>query len=294
MPPPSNGDPVIGAVGDIACDPVDPNWNNNLGQNGFCHHKATSDVALALNPQWMLTLGDHVYNGGTASQFSASYDPTWGRLKAITRPVLGNHEFGTSGASGYFNYFGSAATPLDPSCRSNCNAWYSYDVGAWHIVALNTECDRNNGNCAAGSPQETWLKNDLQTHANPCTLVYTHHPKWSSSSFGDASHDALIQAAYDNNVDLMLVGHAHEYERFAPQDPQSQLDNARGIAEILVGTGGRDFSGFSTVLPNSLVRNNNTYGILKLTLHPTSADFQFLRDPTSVGFLADSGTVACH
>ncbi len=294
MPPPSNGDPVIGAVGDIACDPVDPNWNNNLGQNGFCHHKATSDVALALNPQWMLTLGDHVYNGGTASQFSASYDPTWGRLKAITRPVLGNHEFGTSGASGYFNYFGSAATPLDPSCRSNCNAWYSYDVGAWHIVALNTECDRNNGNCAAGSPQETWLRNDLQTHANPCTLVYTHHPKWSSSSFGDASHDALIQAAYDNNVDLMLVGHAHEYERFAPQDPQSQLDNARGITEILVGTGGRDFSGFSTVLPNSLVRNNNTYGILKLTLHPTSADFQFLRDPTSVGFLADSGTVTCH
>ncbi|OLB75036.1 MAG: hypothetical protein AUI14_22180 [Actinobacteria bacterium 13_2_20CM_2_71_6] len=294
MPSQGGGDPVIGAVGDMACDPVDPNWNNNLGQNGFCHHKATSDVALALNPRWMLTMGDHVYNGGTASQFSASYDPTWGRLKAITRPALGNHEFGTSGAGGYFNYFGSAATPLDPSCRSNCGGWYSFDVGTWHIVALNTECTRNGGNCAAGSAQETWLRNDLQTHANACTLVYTHHPKWSSSSFGDNDHDALIQDMYDNNVDLMMVAHAHEYERFAPQDPQSQLDTARGITEILVGTGGRDFSGFSAILPNSLVHNNNTYGIMKLTLHPTSADFQFLRDPTSAGFLADSGTVNCH
>ena len=293
-PPPSNGDPVIAAVGDIACDPTDPNWNNNLGNNGFCHHKATSDQALALGPQWMLTLGDHQYNGGTASQFAASYDPTWGRLKAITRPALGNHEFGTSGASGYFNYFGAAATPLDPTCRSNCNAWYSFDVGSWHIVALNTECDRNNGNCAAGSAQETWLRNDLQAHPNACTLVYTHHPKWASSSFGETRIDALLQVMYDNNVDLMLTGHAHYYERFAPQNPQSQRDDARGITQIIVGTGGRDFSGFSTPLPNSLVRNNNTYGIMKLTLHPNSADFQFLRESTSIGFLADSGTVSCH
>jgi hypothetical protein len=242
----------------------------------------------------MLTLGDHQYNGGTNSQFTASYDPTWGRLKSITKPVLGNHEFGTSGAGGYFSYFGDAATPLEPGCRSNCNGWYSYDVGAWHIVALNTECDRNNGNCAAGSEQETWLRSDLQAHPSACTLVYTHHPRWSSSSFAETGIDALIQDMYDNNVDLMLVGHAHQYERFAPQNPQSQRDDARGITEMLVGTGGRDFSGFTTPLPNSLVRNNNTYGIMKLTLHPTSADFQFLRDTTSTGFLADSGTVTCH
>ena len=291
--PPASGDPVVGAVGDIACDPADPNWNNNLGQNGFCHHMATSDLALALNPLWMLTLGDHQYNGGTASQFAASYDPTWGRLKAITRPVLGNHEFGTSGASGYFNYFGDAATPLQPGCRSNCDAWYSFDVGAWHIVALNTECDRNSGNCNAGSAQETWLRSDLQSHQNACTLVYTHHPRWSSNSFAEPGIDALVQTMYDNNVDLMLVGHSHTYERFAPQNPQGARDDARGITEIVNGNGGRDFSGFSTPSANSLARNNNTYGILKLTLHATSADFRFLPDQTS-GLFVDTGTVNCH
>ena len=291
--PPSSGDPVVAAVGDIACDPADPNWNNNLGQNGFCHHQATADLVLGLNPLWMLTLGDHQYNDGSPSQFTASYDPTWGRLKAITRPVLGNHEFGTSGASGYFNYFGDAATPLQPGCRSNCDAWYSYDVGAWHIVAFNSECTRNNGNCNAGSAQETWLRTDLQSHQNACTLVYTHHPKWTSNSFAEPGVDPLIQAMYDNNVDLMLVGHSHTYERFAPQNPQSVRDDARGITEILVGSGGRDFSGFSTPLANSLIRNNNTYGVLKATLHARSADFQFLPDRTS-GLFTDSGTVNCH
>ena len=293
--PPANGDPVVVAAGDIACSPADANYNGGAGTATACHMKATSDLVLSLNPVAVITLGDEQYNSGKLTDFLTSYDPTWGRFKDITHPSLGNHELGTTGASGYFNYFGDNATPLEPGCRSNCKAWYSYSVGNWRIITLNTECGSNNNNCVAGSEQDLWLKSQLASAnaAGQCKIVASHHPKWTSSSFGATDIDPLIQTMYDGKTDLYLVGHMHGYERFAPQNPAGQLDAANGITEILSGAGGAFFTGFLAIQPNSVVHNNDTYGVLRLVLHAHSADYQFVRDPTS-GLFSDSGTLTCH
>ena len=293
--PPANGDPVVVAAGDIACSPADANYNGGAGTADACHQKATSDLVLSLNPAAVITLGDEQYNSGKLTDFLTSYDPTWGRFKDITHPSLGNHEFGTTGASGYFNYFGDNATPLQPGCRSNCKAWYSYTIGNWRIITLNTECTTNGNNCVAGSEQDLWLKSELAAAnaAGQCKIVASHHPKWTSSSFAATDIDQLIQDMYDGHTDLYLVGHMHGYERFAPQNPAGQLDTAGGITEILSGAGGAFFTGFLAIQPNSVVHNNNTYGVLKLVLHQHSADYQFVRDPTS-GLFSDAGTLTCH
>jgi hypothetical protein len=293
--PPANGDPIIVAAGDIACSPADANFNGGAGTATACHEKATSDLVLSLNPLAVLTLGDEQYNSGKLTDFLTSYDPTWGRFKDITHPAIGNHEYGDTGAGGYFNYFGDNSTPLEPGCRKNCKAWYSYSIGNWRIITLNTECTTNNNNCVAGSEQDLWLQSELAkaNAAGQCKLVTSHHPKWSSSSFAATDIDQLVQDMYAGHTDLYVTGHMHGYERFAPQDPLGQLDAANGITEIISGAGGAFFTGFLAVAPNSLVRNNDTYGVLKLTLHAHSADYQFVRDPTS-GLFSDSGTVNCH
>jgi hypothetical protein len=293
--PPANGDPVIVAAGDIACSPADANYNGGAGTATACHEKATSDLVLSLNPLAVLTLGDEQYNSGKLTDFLTSYDPTWGRFKDITHPAIGNHEFGQTGASGYFNYFGDNATPLEPGCRSNCKAWYSYTVGNWRVITLNTECGTNNNNCLAGSEQDLWLQGQLASAnaAGQCKLVTSHHPKWSSSSFSATDIDQLIQDMYAGHTDIYLTGHMHGYERFAPQNPAGQLDTANGITEIISGAGGAFFTGFLAIQPNSLVHNNDTYGVLKLVLHAHSVDYHFVRDPTS-GLFSDSGTLTCH
>ncbi len=292
---PANGDPVIVAAGDIACSPADANFNGGAGTATACHEQATSDLVLSLDPIAVITLGDEQYNSGKLTDFLTSYDPTWGRFKALTHPSIGNHELGTTGASGYFNYFGDNATPLQPGCRSNCNAWYSYSIGNWRIITLNTECGSNGNNCVAGSAQDLWLKSELASAnaAGQCKLVASHHPKWSSSSFAATDIDQLVQDMYDGHADIYLTGHMHGYERFAPQNPAGQLDTANGITEIISGAGGAFFTGFLAIQPNSVVHNNDTYGVLKLILRPHSADYQFVRDPTS-GLFSDSGTVTCH
>jgi Calcineurin-like phosphoesterase len=292
---PANGDPVIVAAGDIACSPADANFNGGAGTATACHEQATSDLVLSLDPIAVITLGDEQYNSGKLTDFLTSYDPTWGRFKAITHPSIGNHELGTTGASGYFNYFGDNATPLQPGCRSNCNAWYSYSIANWRIITLNTECGSNGNNCVAGSAQDIWLKSELASAnaAGQCKLVTSHHPKWSSSSFAATDIDQLVQDMYDAHIDIYLTGHMHGYERFAPQNPAGQLDATNGITEIISGAGGAFFTGFLAIQPHSVVHNNDTYGVLKLILRPHSADYQFVRDPTS-GLFSDSGTVTCH
>jgi hypothetical protein len=293
--PPQSGDPVIVAAGDIACSPADASYNGGAGTATACHEKATSDLVLSLHPLAVITLGDEQYNSGKLTDFLTSYDPTWGRFKGITHPSIGNHEFGQTGASGYFNYFGDSATPLEPGCRSNCKAWYSYTVGNWRIITLNTECTTNNNNCAAGSEQDLWLQGELASAnaAGQCKLVTSHHPKWSSSSFAATDIDQLVQDMYAGHTDIYLTGHMHGYERFAPQDPAGHLDTANGITEIISGAGGAFFTGFLAIQPNSVVHNNDTYGVLKLVLHPHSADYHFVRDPSS-GLFSDSGTITCH
>jgi hypothetical protein len=228
------------------------------------------------------TLGDNVYDSGTPAEFTNCYEPTWGRHKSRTRPSTGNHDYLTPGAAGYFGYFGASAG--DPS-----TGYYSYDLGDWHIIALNSSIARD-----AGSTQEQWLRADLAASTKTCTLAYWHHPRFSSGSGhgSDISVGALWQALYDANADVILSGHDHDYERFAPQNPNGLADTARGIREFVVGTGGRSHYGLGSLKANSEVFNGDTFGVLKLTLSAGAYAWQFV--PVAGGTFTDSGTGSCH
>jgi hypothetical protein len=268
-----NADPVLVGAGDIAgCDTTGD--------------EATAKLLDGISGT-VFTAGDNAYNSGTPTQFNNCYDPTWGRHKARTKPTPGNHEYLTAGASGYFGYFGSAAG--DPS-----KGYYSYDLGEWHIVALNSMCEKVGG-CGATSPMVSWLKQDLAANDDKaCTLAYFHHPLFSSGSKHGNSPKMRPSwnALYAANAEVVLNGHDHDYERFAPQRPDGTLDNSRGIREFVVGTGGKSLRPFGTIKANSQVRNANTYGVLKLTLHPTSYEWKFV--PEAGKTFTDSGVTTCH
>src|SRR5437773_4604087 len=188
-------------------------------------------------PGTVFAAGDLAYETGSAEDFKNCYEPTWGRFKDRTKPALGNHEYGNHTASAYFQYWGARAGPVG-------KGYYSYDLGNWHIVVLNTNCDAKAlGGCAAGSRLETWLKEDLAKHPAACILAYGHHALFSSGVFkSHAVHPELRELwedLYAAHADLVLAGHEHSYERFAPQDPQGKADPVNGIREIVVGTGGR-------------------------------------------------------
>jgi hypothetical protein len=235
----------------------------------------------------VVTLGDNAYPDGTLTQFNDCYGSTWGRHKARTKPSPGNHDYHTSGAAGYYTYFGTAASPLDSNCTSHCKGYYSYDLGDWHIIALNSEVAHG-----VGSVQEQWLRADLTAHQNVCTLAYWHKPRFSSGQHGNnSSVQSLWQALYDYGADVVLNGHDHTYERFAPQNPSGQADPTGGIREFVVGTGGAGLYSFTTIRSNSRVRNNATWGVLKLTLHPTSYDWEFV--PVAGQTFTDRGSANC-
>lgn len=229
----------------------------------------------------ILAVGDYV-DSGTTTQFADCFSQSWGRHKAQLRPVPGNHEYLTSGATPYFEYFGSLAGPAG-------QGYYSFDVGEWHIVALNSEI-----NIAAGSAQEVWLKGDLIAHASDlCTLAYWHEPRFSSGEHGNNTFlSAIWQDLYDAHVEIVLNGHDHDYERFAPQNPAGALDTARGIREFVIGNGGVAERPFGAVQPNSEVRDDDTWGVLRLALKATSYDWELL--PVAGSTFADSGGGACH
>lgn len=278
-------DPVVAAAGDIACDPADPGYNGGQGTATACRMKATSDLLVGAGDTAVLLLGDDQYQDGALPKYLASYDPTWGRLKAITRPAPGNHDYGTPGAAGYYAYFGAAAG--DPS-----KGWYSFDLGSWHVVVLNSSCAAVGG-CGALSAQETWLKADMAASAKPCTLAVWHHPRFSSGLHGDdAAYDAFWRALYAAGADVVLNGHDHDYERFAPQDPDGAPDGRNGIRQFVVGTGGYDLRDFAVVRANSEVRDNSSFGVLRMTLKPAGYEWRFV--PAPPGTLADSGSGVCH
>ena len=231
------------------------------------------------------TLGDNVYESGTAGEFATCYDPTWGRHKARTRPAIGNHEYGVFRAGGYFGAFGAAAgeSPL---------GWYSYNLGDWHIVVLNSNCEAVG--CMTGGTQEKWLREDLAAHATACTLAYWHHPRFSSGTTHGPTPavQPLWTALYDAGADVVLSGHEHNYERFAPLDPTGKPDDARGMRQFVVGTGGRSHYPFGTPMPGSQVRNDSTYGLLALTLRTGSYQWQFV--PEAGKSFTDSGSANCH
>jgi acid phosphatase type 7 len=277
------GDPVIVAAGDIACDPGDGSFNGGNGTATRCRERYTGQLLGGATA--VLPLGDNQYEDGAYDKYLQSYETSWGWQKSITRPVAGNHEYRDSAASGYFRYFGAAAGPAG-------QGWYSYDIGSWHLVALNSECGFVGG-CQPGSPEERWLAADLAATRRPCILAYWHRPRFSSGAVhgSDASFDAFWRDLYAARADVVLSAHDHEYERFGLQNPDAQAD-ALGIREFIVGTGGASLYSFSTPLPNSEVRNASTYGVLRLTLHGASYDWQFV--PEGGGGFTDSGTTDCH
>ena len=210
-------------------------------------------------PGTVAALGDLAYENGSASEFATYYEPTWGRFKARTRPAAGNHEYGTANAAGYFGYWGAVA-------GQPTQGWYSYELGAWHVIVLNSNCPFVGG-CHAGSPQETWLRADLAAHPTRCTLAYWHHPRFSTGVVGDSPDiRPLFQALYDANADVLLVAHAHNYQRWSPLNPTGAADAARGIRQFVVGTGGRAFHEVSPPDPRQEIANDDTFGVLRLLL----------------------------
>jgi acid phosphatase type 7 len=271
---PPSGDPVLAGAGDIA-DCAD-----------LSGAEATARLLDSI-PGEVFTAGDNAYPEGTAVQFSSCYEPTWGRHKERTRPSPGNHEFHSGGAAPYFDYFGADA-------GDSAHGYYSYDIGAWHAIALNSECAEAGG-CNAGSPQEKWLREDLRAHPAACTLAYWHKPLFSSG--GKHGNDPEVKAFWDDlyaaHADLVLNGHDHDYERFAPQDPDGKSDTTGGIREFVVGTGGKNHRPFqATPLATSEVRNADTFGVLKLTLHARGYDWEFV--PEAGKTFRDSGSGTCH
>jgi hypothetical protein len=265
---PSSGSVVFVGAGDIA----------DCGGNDEATARLLDNI-----PGTVYTVGDNAYPNGTVAQFNDCYDPTWGRHKARTHPAVGDNDYNTSGATPYYNYFGAAA--------GNPNAgYYSFNLGNWHIIVLNGNCSQIGG-CSPSSAQGQWLQADLAANPSMCTLAIHHEPLFSSKG-GDADMRDFWVPLYNAGADIVVSGHRHMYERFAQQNPDGVADPGRGIRQFVAGTGGASLtSSPSSVAPNSQVRNNNTYGVLKLTLHATSYDWQFI--PIAGQTFTDSGSAQC-
>lgn len=227
-------------------------------------------------PGTVFTVGDNAYDDGTYSQFTECFDPTWGRFKDRMQPIPGNHDYRTTEGAGYFQYF------------NDIPSYYAYDLGSWRIYALNTEID-----VTSDGIQMKWLQADLATHPSTCVLAYWHKPRWSSGSkHGNSlSVRALWQTFYEAGAELVLNGHEHLYERFKPMNSEG-LEDPLGLREIIIGTGGAELYPFGTPLATSDVRNNTSYGVLKLTLHSNSYDWEFI--PVAGSTFTDSGSTECH
>lgn len=281
-------DPLIAAAGDIACD-VNPTLVEDIGDLAAtvdtCRMAQTARLITAAHPLAVLAIGDLQYDDGSFAQFQEGYDRSWGAFKSITYPAVGNHEYRTAGAAGYFDYFG-------PRAGTRGQGWYSFDIGAWHIVALNGNCTRVDG-CGPGSTQERWLAADLQHSLQACTLAFWHQPRFSSATHhSDVAYETIWRDLYAAGADVVLGGHDHDYERFAPQTPDGRLDAESGVREFVVGTGGRSLYGFRRIEPNSEVRSDTTYGVLLLTLHERGYDWRFVPIPGAT--FTDAGSGTCH
>jgi acid phosphatase type 7 len=270
--PSPSGDPVLVGAGDIASCNLDGD-------------EATAKLIDGL-PGTVFTAGDNAYDAGSADEFANCYAPTWGRFKDRTRPAAGNHDWATANAQGYRDYFGGAAVNADG------DTWYSYDVGTWHIVVLDANCAQVGG-CGAGSKQAEWLAADLAAHPARCTMAIWHQPRFSSGDEhgNDPSVDPFWRALYAAGADVVVNGHDHDYERFAPQDPDGREDRARGIREFVVGTGGAAIRGFDAPQPNSEFRMALGPGVIAFTLHDRSYEWAWTGTETQV---TDSGSGPCH
>lgn len=279
---------VIVAAGDIACGDDSPS-------RAACDHDAVARVIRGIHPDAVLLLGDIQYENGTRDEFERHFDRSWGAFKSIIWPAPGNHEYRTPGAAGYFDYFNGVGVA---SGRAGVRGlgYYSLELGDWHLVALNSNCDEIGG-CSAGSPQERWLRADLAASRAPCVLAYWHHPRFSSGGHGDdESVQPLWQALYDHGPAVVLNGHDHDYERFAPLTPAGERDDARGLRQFVVGTGGKEQLTMPTLRAHSEARSSASLGVLRLELEPGQYRWQFVPVDGSSGAItvADSGSGRCQ
>jgi hypothetical protein len=268
---------LLVAAGDIACRP-----RQRPDDDDLCAQKTTADLVMGLKPTAVLALGDTQYDDGSPEEY-ASYDASWGRFKNITLPVVGNHEYQTPDAKGYYDYFGDAAGKPG-------EGWYTTSVGAWRVIVLNSECTEIGG-CDPESPQGKWLAEQLDNAPN-CTLAAFHRPRFSSGAEhgGDPALAPLWAQLADGGVDLVLNGHEHDYERFLPHDADGQVGS--GPVEIVVGTGGHSLRPFSRVERGSEVRWDDSVGVLAMTLRPDGYDWRFVGPEGTPP--VDSGTGTCR
>jgi PKD repeat protein len=264
---------VVAGAGDI-CD----------SSGSAC--QGTSDLIVSINPTAVFTAGDNAYSNGTLTEYNNRYAPTWGRFKALTNPTPGNHDYNTSNASGYYDYFNGSGNQTGPA-GDRSKGYYSWNVGDWHFIALNT---MSGGTVAQA--QLDWLQSDLAANTKPCTAAYWHHPLVSVGNYSGYSQvKPFWDRLYAAKADLVLVGHDHNYQRYAPMTPDRTADNANGIRQVLVGTGGRAFYGISSSHALLEKSNANSHGVLKLTLTATGYTGEFVR---STGTFTDSFSGTCH
>lgn len=260
---------TVVAAGDLVCAP------GHHRTEAECHHEETARLAEEADPDAVLLLGDLQYETGSLEAFRKAYEPTWGRLKDRSRPSPGNHEFAGGRASGYFNYFTGVGEVG--------KGWYSFDLGAWHVVALNSNCGIVG--CGPGSEQHRWLADDLATHDARCTLAFWHHPWMSSGLHGPtADVEPLVEVLQQHDVELLLSGHDHHYERFVPVD---------GLRQFVVGTGGRSLYPVIGAERGSEVRQSASFGVLVLDLEDKGYRWRFVADPTGRPF-TDEGEDSCR
>ena len=299
-------DPTIAAVGDMACSSDYPDYGGGNGTATSCRYRYVSDLVVNPLPTGLLVLGDNQYENGALTDFRESYGPTYGRANSVVYPSIGNAEYDWEDAQGYFDYFAeTGVTSRILNTATDASHWddgyYSFDIGAWHLIALNSNCSKITGGCKAGGAEETWLKNDLAANPYRCTLAYWHHPLWNSGDLGNDDKNsktttkAFWTDLYNAHADVVLNGHGnHHYERHAPQNPSGSPD-AAGIREFIVSTGGEEHG-----TPNASPGDTDTlqafdytsFGVLRMTLHAGGYDWQFV--PEVGGSFTDSGSDVCH
>jgi hypothetical protein len=264
---------------------------------------STAKILEAYPTATIFAAGDLAYFSGSEDAFRC-YDKTWGRpaLRGRTRPAVGNHEYVTWGAAGFFGYWRKAreAKPWEITGGNLEKGYYSYNLGAWHVVVINSECadspffGHGAPSCESGSEQEQWLREDLKRFPVACTLAYWHHPLFNNGAKNGGSRKMkpIWQALYDYDADVVITAHEHDYERFSPLTAEGVLDRTRGIREFVVGTGGKKEKGHFVSNHNSEYQEKGVFGVLKLTLHPKSYEFEFIRGGDQK--VLDSGRDECH
>lgn len=291
--------PVIGAVGDMACDASDPHFKGGKGTATACAQSTVSNLMVAdTSLTAVLGLGDYQYACGDPADYTVSYDPTFGRLDGLMFPVAGNHEYQTgkdafggtcpstnTTAQNYFAHFGSAAHPAT-------NGHFSFDLGTWHLIALNANCaDSGTGGCGASSPQTTWLKNDLASTSQPCVAAFWHQPLFTGTNINGSIYRTWWKVLYAAHADVVLNGHVHDYQRYPPLNPSGGSDPSNGLTEYIVGTGGENLMAFDPTVSPHPVDHLQEFGYLRMTLGTSGWTAQFI---DATGAVADTSDGTCH